>query len=298
MSLNGIVPVLVSPMNEDGSPDQDGYHKLLDHIYAHPVAGLWMLGSASEDFLMSLEHRVQITKIVSEYLAGKSHLIVGCGCPGLEETHQFFDETADMQIDAYHLLPNDRKMKPSMAYRTISQIAERAPKPVWLYNNEKRALKIPVEVVRDLKDNPKVHGIKAAGYDLQDIVPFCAMADDGFQVIGSGGGHLLVFLALGSTAHTASTASSYPGYYCQMFDLWQQGKHDEARQMAFRMGRMIKALPHPDNTEFAAEEKMVLELLGICKRHVHAPFVPCTEEDVEQGRHVLEEYGILSPATA
>ena len=60
MSLLGIIPVLVSPMNEDGSPDHKGYHNLLDHIFEHPVGGLWVLGSASEDFLMSFEHRVEI----------------------------------------------------------------------------------------------------------------------------------------------------------------------------------------------------------------------------------------------
>ena len=297
MSLRGIIPVLVSPMHEDGSPDHEGYHNLLDHIYEHPVGGLWVLGSASEDFLMSFDHRVEITKLVSEYLAGRSKLIIGSAFPTLPQTWRFFDETADMDIDGYHLLPGDRKMKESMAYRYIKMIADRAPKPVWLYNNEKRALKIPVPVVRDLKDHPNVAGIKAAGYDLSDIVPFCMMADENFQTIGSGGGHLMAFLALGSQAHTASTASSYPGPYCKAFDLWQAGKIDEAREVAFGLSRLVKAMPHPENTEFAAEEKTVLELLGICKRHVHPPFLPCTEEEVEQARRALEEYGIL-PVTA
>ena len=75
------------------------------------------------------------------------------------------------------------------------------------------------------------------------------------------------------------------------------GKIDEAREVAFGLSRLVKAMPHPENTEFAAEEKTVLELLGICKRHVHPPFLPCTEAEVEQARRALEEYGIL-PVTA
>ena len=54
-------------------------------------------------------------------------------------------------------------------------MADRAPHPIWLYNNGMRGLQIPVPVVRDLKDHPNIAGIKAAGFDLMDIVPFCMM---------------------------------------------------------------------------------------------------------------------------
>ena len=293
MRIQGIIPVLVSPMHEDGSPDHEGYRNLLRHLYRHPIGGLWMLGSASEDFLMSEAHRLEVTRLVSKHLDGRSPVIVGAGHPVLEATYRFFDDTADMKIAAYHLLPPDRKMKPSLAYRYCAMVADRAPKPIWLYSNEKRALKIPVEVVRDLVDHPNVAGIKAAGYDLADIVPFCMMNGEQFQAIGSGGGHLPVFLALGAEAHTASSACSFPGAYCAVYELWQQGRLDEARQRAFAISRLIRELPHPDNTEFCAEEKMVLELLGICRRHVHPPFRPCNEQEARQAAEVLERHGML-----
>ena len=291
--LKGIIPVLVSPMQQDGSPDEEGFSKLVAFTLKYPVGGYWILGSASEDFLMSHEERVLSTRLVAENVDGKVPVIAGCGQPVLQDMYRFFDDTADMKIDAYHLLPTDRKMKASLAYRYCKMIADRAPKPLWLYNNEKRGLKIPVEVVRDLKDHPNIAGIKAAGYDLADIIPFCTMNGDGFQTIGSGGGHLLVFLAMGCDAHTISPACCFPKEYCRAYDLWQQGKLEEARKQAFAIGRVIKALPHPENTEFSAEEKIVLELLGICKRHVHPPFVACTDSEAAQARSVLQEAGML-----
>ena len=108
MALRGMMPVLVSPMAEDGSPDEQGYSRLLDYVLEHPVCGFWVLGSASEDFLMSYEHRLRATQTVADYLDGRSHLIVGCADPVLSEVYRFFEDTAGLAVDAYHLLPPGR----------------------------------------------------------------------------------------------------------------------------------------------------------------------------------------------
>ena len=291
--LKGIIPVLVSPVTKDGGIDEQGYINLLEHTLRHPIGGYWILGSASEDFLMSYKDRLHAARIIAAHVKGRVPVIAGCGAPVLEEVYQFFDDTAGMQIDAYHLLPTDRKMRPALVEKYVRMVADRAPKPVWLYNNELRGLKIPVEVVNELKAHPNVAGIKAAGYDLKDIVPFCMMHSEKFQTIGSGGSHLLTFLAMGCDAHTSSGASSWPREFCEAYDLWQRGKLAEAREAAFSLSRLTKALPHPANTEFCAEEKGVLEALGICKRYVYPPFWPCTDEEMVQVRKVLRAHGKL-----
>jgi len=290
--LKGIVPVLVSPINEDTSPDEQGYRKLLDFTLPHSV-GYWILGSASEDFLIGHGDRVRITRIVSEHVNGAVPIIVGCGQPVVADTLRFFDETAEMKISAYHLLPTDRRMKPGPTYRYCKMIADRAPKPLWLYNNAMRGLQIPVPVVRDLKDHPNICGIKAAGFDLMDVIPFCMMDCETFQTIGSGGSHILLFLAMRCDAHTVSAACCFPAQYREIYDLWQAGKIGEAQQKMFEITELFGALPRTENTELAAEEKLILELMGICRRYVYPPFEPCTDEQAEQARKVLINAGVL-----
>ena len=291
--LRGIIPVLVSPVNEDHSIDEDGYHKLLDFTLASGIGGYWILGSASEDFLIGHDDRVEISRIIAERVNGRVPVIIGCGQPVVDDTYRFFDETAGMKIDAYHLLPNDQKMKPSLTIKYVTMVADRAPKPIWLYNNELRAQKIPVEAVMELRSHPNIVGIKAAGYDLKDILPFCRMETDDFQTIGSGGGHLLVFLAMGCLAHTISPASMFPKEYCQAYDLWMEGKLDESRRVANGLSAVIKALPHPENTEFSAEEKICLEILGICQRWVYPPFRACTDDEKAHAEKAMRDGGLL-----
>jgi len=291
--LKGIVPVLVSPVDDDGTPDDAGYRKLLDFTLGHPIVAYWILGSASEDFVMTYEDRLHVTKLVCEHVDGRVPVIGGAGSPVVAESLRYFDDTADMNVAAYHVLPTDRRMEPGPAHQYLKSMADRAPRPIWLYNNGMRGLQIPVPVVRDLKDHPNVAGIKAAGFDLMDIIPFCMMDGEGFQTIGSGGSHILLFLAMGCDAHTVSNACSFPGQFCEIYELWMAGKTAEAREKSFALNRLSKSLPHTKNTESCAETKAILELMGIGKRHVYPPFLPVSDDDMAKARTILTEAGVL-----
>ena len=48
--LKGIMPVLVTPMHDDGSPDLDGHVRLLEHVMTQPVGGLWSKVRRRPDF--------------------------------------------------------------------------------------------------------------------------------------------------------------------------------------------------------------------------------------------------------
>jgi len=293
--LKGIMPVLLSPLHEDGSPDHEGFARLLDYIYRYPVPGLWVLGSAGEAFILPYRHRVEIARIVADHMKGRTHLIVGCGDPVLDEVFRFFDDTAHLPIQGYHCLPTDRKMNTSFTIDYYTTVADRSPHSLWLYSNPARAHQPTVEAVRVLSQHPNIVGMKVGGYDLSVIVPLAMLNSEKFQILGAGaGGNLLAYLALGVQCCTMSTASCLPKQCTEIYELWQQGRVAEATEKGMAMARMVSAFPPRRNTESTAEEKAVLELMGIGKRWVYPPFKPCTDEQVAQIRRVLVDNGILA----
>ena len=290
--LRGIVPVPVTPLLEDGSPDSVGHGKLLEYLLAQEIGGLWVLGSASEDFLLTFAQRVDIAHFVAERVAGRTPIIMGAAFSAFAETMAFVEATSSLRLAGYHILPTDHKQGDWLVQRYLARLADEAPHPLWLYNNPLRGARIAPPVVTELSAHPNVAGAKAAGYDLRDILPMCALESANFQTLGSGGGHLPLFLAYGCVAHTVSAASMFPAEYCQAFRLWNDAKHTEARALLARLGGCIRALPHPHNTEFSAEEKAVLEIKGICNRYVAYPFVPCSDTEMEQTREALRRFGM------
>jgi hypothetical protein len=69
--------------------------------------------------------------LVAEYVAGCVPVMVGSAFQCPTDTLRFFDEIADLSIDAYHLLPTDRKLGPEAAQPFIVNVANRCPKPQW-----------------------------------------------------------------------------------------------------------------------------------------------------------------------
>jgi dihydrodipicolinate synthase/N-acetylneuraminate lyase len=292
--LSGPFPVLLSPMHEDGSPDEVGYARLLDHIFQAEIPGLWVLGSASEAFSMSYDERVRVTRIIARHLNGKRYLVVGCGDPVVAQVFRFFDDTADLPINAYHLLPTDRKMDTQYTIDYYTAAADRSPLPLWLYSNPARAHQPSIEAVRVLSQHPNIAGMKVGGYDLSYMSQLALMNCPGFQVIGAGdGGNLLAWLALGIKSVTSGPAGVFPKEYARAYKLWQGGNVVEARTEILRLNAITNSYPPRRNTETCAEEKAALELMGICKRHVHPPFKACTDEQVAQIKRWLIANGFL-----
>jgi 4-hydroxy-tetrahydrodipicolinate synthase len=285
-------------MHEDGRPDHGGYRRLLDHIFADPTAplpALWVLGSAGENFQMSYPHRLEVTRVVVESINGRARVLIGCGDPVLSEVFRFFDDTAGLAIDGYHCLPTDRKLSASATIDYWTAVADRAPKPLWLYSNPARALDPAVEAVRVMSQHPNVAGMKIGGYNLASIVPIAAMNSAKFQVMGAGAVNHIVYLALGVTCCAIGTASSFPRQHAEVHTLWEQGRLAEARAKASWMNDVLAQLPPRQNTEESAEEKAILELLGVCRRWVCPPFKPLDDDRMTRVKAVLEKNGLLTP---
>ena len=291
--LSGIMPVLVSPVHEDGSLDHEGFTRLLDHIYEAPVVGLWLLGSASENFMMPHEDRVEIVRIVAEHMQGRTNLIVGCSDPVQSNVYRLFDDTAHLPIQAYHCLPTDRNMGTSMTVDYWTAVADRSPLPLLLYSNPHHALDPTLEAVAEVSHHPNVAGMKIGGFNLTKMTGIAMLNSESFQVLGAGGGNHLAYLALGVKCVTMSSGSLFPKQHCEVHALWEKGEIEAAREKAFRLIRVLRNLAPTRNTETCAEEKAVLELLGICKRWVVPPYKALSDDEVGRLREILVENGFL-----
>ena len=296
MSLKGIIPVTVTPMNEDGSPDEPGHQRFIEHLLKHPIGGLWSLGSAGENFLMPYEHRLQTTRILSDLVNGRKPLLIGAGDSAMWNIFRFFDETADLNFDGYHVIPHDKHMNHNALVTYYTGLADTAPKPLWLYHNPHHGPPLPFEAVRELSQHANVVGLKAGYFYIPDLMNFSTLDSDDFQVIGAGGSQAVCLLAMGLRAHTASTASTCPGLFCELFSLWEQNKAHEAIALQQKFNRIWGRIPKAaeNSGESSAHEKAVLEVMGICKRHVSGHFRAMTDAEIETTRRILTEEGMLS----
>ena len=75
-SLTGILPVAPTPFHADGRVDEDGMRRVLDCLIDQGVDAICILANYSEQFVLSDDERVLLSRICLEHAAGRVPVIV------------------------------------------------------------------------------------------------------------------------------------------------------------------------------------------------------------------------------
>ena len=280
--LEGIVPVLPTPLNEDGTPDPEGTQRLIDYMVDSGVHGLYVLGSVGEDMILPLSARVEVTKLMVHANNGRLPILVGAGTYGVQDALEFFDEVADLSIDGLHIIPYDRKLSDAATERFFTMLADASPFPLWMYHNPNRGKGIETDVAMALRDHPNIVGIKVAGYEYKYHIGHYRLQRDDFQCIGSGSSQFFSMMCLGGKAHTTSDAAAFPELFVDLYRTFLTGNLDAIRTHQFQLLDFLKRVPKgtfKDNGETTAECKFVLSLKGICQEYCAEPFRTLTDDE-------------------
>ena len=277
--LNGIVPVLLTPMLEDHTIDEQGLERLMRHLDAHGISALWALGSASEEINIGFHKKIQVAKTIdtiNSYL--EKTIIIGSGAVSLDDHYRFLDETATCKFDGFHVLPYDTKMGKSRVINLFTRLADRSPWPVWMYHNPKRGRPFEIDTIKELSFHPNIGGIKMGGYNLTELTQCFMLRRDDFDVVAAGSGQLYQCLCMGAKAHTTSEGSVYPQLFQKIKNLFDQGQLDQARNLQNTLIKLNSQIIRTQNGEHCAEEKYLLHLQGICGPSVNSNYEVYPEE--------------------
>ena len=76
---NRILPALVTPLLPSGQLDEKSAERLIDHLYAKGVGGLYVTGSTGEGIYLDFEIRKRIVEIACSLSKGRGSVIVHVG---------------------------------------------------------------------------------------------------------------------------------------------------------------------------------------------------------------------------
>lgn len=291
--INGVVPIVLTPLKEDGNIDTESCSHLVDYLVENGAAALFALGSASEGYLLNNRQRLEAVSAFAEATRKRVPLIVGCSHLAPRSVFEFLKLIKAIGVDGVHYIPEDLKLGDERLVHLVKSYAEKSPVPLYLYHNIKRGKKITIEVVKTLKSHPNIWGIKVGGYDREEMKSFLKLDDDAFQILGSGGGQFLDWLKLGATAVTASSACCFPLLYKEIYNKYINGDLLAAKEVQIKWNRFHSSIPNtaPENGEYAAEEKYILKQLGVIKDDCcHFPLRTLNDTEKQQVNQALKNF--------
>jgi len=297
--LEGVIPVLQTPLAADRSIDVAAIARHIDFLVGKGVGGLWVLGTGSEDMNLSFVKRLEVARAATKANAGRVPLILGAGFFCMEDSLAFMDQTQDLEFDAYHVMPYHPLLSLSRLDWCYRKLAGAAQAPLWMYTSANWARAITPEFIAGLREHPNIAGIKFSTQRTSDMLKVIEMAQRGFQVITAVAVQWVVCLSMGVKAGTTSLAGALPEPLIEIYDLFRAGEHEKALAAQHRLNAFLESLPKgakSDNFLTGAEEKYILKLRGICEPYMTDYYRELDEGEQRQLEQTLDAFAMLEKA--
>ena len=171
MKFEGIYPPVITPYQENGDIDRDGFASMVEHLVESRVHGVIVGGTTGEYYAQSKEERVELMGLANEVLNKRLPLIVGIGAIRTEDCIEYGLLARENDADAI-LMP-----APYYAVPTQLELANHALAvdrevnlPIMLYNYPGRTGTIMTdEFFNRVGRSPNFCGIKESTGDINQL---------------------------------------------------------------------------------------------------------------------------------
>lgn len=159
---------MVTPLIDNNTLDRDGTVRLVEHMIAGGVHGIFILGTTGEAQSLAYHLRYELTELVCSAVAGRVPVLVGVTDTSLEESLRLAHKAAECGAAAvvaappYYFAPSQTEL--TMYYKAL---ADALPLPLCLYNMPVH-VKVSLEpaTVKELAGHPNIIGLKDSSSNM------------------------------------------------------------------------------------------------------------------------------------
>ena len=294
---SSIVPML-TPFLADGRVDEAAIPRLVEHILAGGSEGIMVCGTTGEFASMSVEQRCDVLRLATAAVAGRALVFAGIGDTSPAHSRRLAEEALRCGADALVTnLPSYYPLTEAMMERYFVDLADAIPAPLYLYNIPQTTRQsIPLAVIERLSQHPRVAGIKDSETDGDRLERLAAMfrGRPDFAVFCGSIAFSLRTLRAGADGIVPGAGNFAPARFSALLDALADGRSADAEaaqeginalNATYQKGRTVSQL-------FSAL-KAIMEIHGLCARHVLSPLLPATDEEVAALRRDLQALGVV-----
>jgi 2-dehydro-3-deoxy-D-pentonate aldolase len=291
----GIIPPMITPLNEDCSLDIAHTQKLIDHLIQGGVHGIFILGTTGEFASISQDVKSDLIRLTCRQVAGKIPVLVGItGCSLVESLDLASiakDSGAKAVVAAPPFYMNIGQEELEAYYH---QLADAIELPLMLYNMPSHTkMSLEVSTVKQLSTHPNIIGIKDSSGDLEYFSMLCKEFKNKpeFRIFVGPEEILSPCLELGGHGGVAGGANLFPQLYVQTYKafLAKDVKHLEQLQetILYLSNNIYQNSTY--KSSYLKGLKAAMSFEGLCQGNLASPLFPYTQEEKNElfARHLL-----------
>jgi len=294
LKVEGIIPALATPMNDDESINEKGLRELIDFVIKGGVHGIFVSGSQGESFSMTMDEKKRVIATSIDASDGRVPIYAGTGTITTAQAVLLTKMARELGADAvsvttpYFIKPTPKELIDY--YKVVSDAAE--DMPVLLYSNPMRTgVIIDVDTVVKLSELDNVVGMKDSSGDIVQTSAYIeATKGTDFSILVGNDACIFTALVSGGKGAVAATANVAPRLIVDLYDAVKAGNIDLARELQFKLLPIRRAFTMGT---FPVVIKEALNLIGLPAGPARRPIQPLSSEKKEELKSVMKKAGLL-----
>ncbi|MCP4456379.1 MAG: dihydrodipicolinate synthase family protein [Planctomycetes bacterium] len=296
--LQGIIPPLVTPMRDRDTLDCEGLERLIEHVLAGGVHGLFILGTTGEAPSLSYRVRRELIDRVCQAVNGRVPVLVGITDTAFTESVHLAQHAAQAGARAvvlaapYYFPAGQPELE-----EYVEHLLPELPLPLFLYNMPALTkVAYGLETIEHLMQHDAIVGLKDSSANMvyfKDVIHLTRSRKDWTLLMGPE--ELLVeSLWAGGHGGVNGGANLWPSLFVDIYKAARCNDHqalEPLQEKAFVLRKLYRIGRHPSS--LIKGIKCALSLLNICDDFIAEPFHHFREPERRRVQDVLEETGLL-----
>jgi 4-hydroxy-2-oxoglutarate aldolase len=222
-------------------------------------------------------------------------MIAGTAAESTRHTIRLTEEAAKIGADVAIIVnPNYYKsqMTPPVLANYYRTVADASPIPLVIYNlPPATGMDLPADLLVELSSHRNIIGVKDTGGNIAKMGEIVRRADPSFQVLSGSANFFYPSQAIGVTGGILALANIAPEASVALFELFQEGRIDEGRELHLQM--------LPVNLAVTAKWgvsglKAAMDMLGFYGGPPRLPLLPLDGQRRTELQAILQQARLLS----
>ena len=280
--LFGVVPPIITPVDENERVDEKGLRALIDHCIDHGIHGIFVCGSNGECMALTQNERDRAIRIAIDECAGRVPLIAGVMDSSTGRVIENIKRFEDMGGQTAVVTPvfYARHATQDETVRHFEDISAATEADLMIYNIPMfTGLNLTAETIIRISQIDKVVGVKDTSGNFPGFIKLLNyFKNREFQVLQGSTNLAVPSMLMGADGYVPSLAPLFPKAHIAVYDYGRARDIDNAMKWGAIVDEICKIYPMAKSQ--TASTKYAMSTLGFVDKRVIRPSEPITAEEM------------------
>jgi dihydrodipicolinate synthase/N-acetylneuraminate lyase len=287
LPYRGVIVPMVTPIAPGGDLDEPAVRRVIDHMVAGGVHGVFVLGTTGENASVPVAMRERLAAVTVTHVGERARVYAGISSNCLADSVAAAKAYASLGVDAVVAhLPTYYVLDAEEQSVYFSVLADRIDLPLVLYDIPVTThMTISSGVVERLSRHPNVVGVKDSGGDIAHLTTLIERLGDArpdFAILVGASALSAQGLALGADGIVPAQGNLIPALCRALFDRAVEGDRDGAEACQQRVDAFARLFIEGRSlAQSLGALKAMMGALALCGPDVLPPLRPLSSEEQE-----------------